>query len=69
MPVHTTVFERVLHLLLFVSGGVAVGVGALAMLERFTDRTARTVRNSYIAAAAVTFAVFFIAERVYHWLY
>ncbi len=67
MPPHTTVLERV-HLLLFVSGGIAVGVGALAMLERFTDRSARTICSGYVAAAAVTFAVFFIAERVYHWL-
>jgi hypothetical protein len=69
VPLHTTVCERVLHLLLFVSGGIAVGVIALALLERAADRSARTIRNSYVVAAAVTFVVFFTTERIYHWLH
>jgi hypothetical protein len=69
MPLHTTVFERVLHLVLFLSAGVALGVGALTALERVATRGDRTIRTRYVVSAAVTFALVFAAERVYHWLH
>jgi hypothetical protein len=62
----TTPFERGLHLLLFVSGAAALGVTAIALLERLSDGSRRTVRVVHVALAAVVFAAFFVAERVYH---
>lgn len=61
------VIDKVLHLLLFVAGGVAVAVGALWLLERFAggDR-APTIRARHLAMPIVAFAAFGIAERLYH---
>lgn len=62
----TTPFERALHLLLFVSGGVTVAAVALTALERLSESTRRTVRPIHVVAAALLFGAFFAAERIYH---
>lgn len=62
----TTPFERGLHLLLFVSAIAAMGVTGIALLERLSDGSRRTVRIVHVAITAVVFAAFFVAERVYH---
>ena len=62
----TTPFERGLHLLLFVSAAGALGVAAIALLERLSDGARRTVRIAHVAVTAVVFLAFFVAERIYH---
>ena len=62
----TTPFERALHLLLFVSGAIAIGIVGIAALERLLDGPRRSVRIVHVAVAAVVFGGFFVAERVYH---
>ncbi len=65
----TTTFDRVLHLALFVAGGIAFAVSALALLERLTDRGGRrTIRLRHVAIPIAAFAAIGIAERVYHFL-
>jgi hypothetical protein len=62
----TTPFERALHLLLFVAAAAAAGVAGIGALERLSDGARRTVRVAHIALAATVFAMFFVAERIYH---
>ena len=62
----TTPFERALHLLLFVAGGVAFAVVALSVLERFGGRSERSIRPVYMAIPVAIVAALFVAERVYH---
>lgn len=59
--------DKVLHLLLFVAGAVALAVAALWVLERFAggDR-APAIRMRHIAMPVVAFVVFGVAERLYH---
>jgi hypothetical protein len=63
---HTTAFERALHLLLFLAGGLALAVFGLAVIERLAGGDRRTIRIVHVAAAGALFAGFFVAERVYH---
>jgi hypothetical protein len=62
----TTPFERGLHLLLFVAAAGAFGLAAIALLERLSDGSRRTVRGVHVAIAGVIFAALFVAERIYH---
>ncbi len=62
----TTPFERGLHLLLFVSAAAAIGVLAIALLERLSDGAHRTVRIVHVAVSGIAFVAFFVAERIYH---
>ena len=59
-------FEAVVHLGLFVAGGVVLGLVALALVERLAPGERRIVRWSYVVAAALLFFALFAAERVYH---
>jgi hypothetical protein len=62
----TTPFERGLHLLLFISAAAALGVTAVALLERLSDDAHRTIRIVHVVLSGLVFAAFFVAERVYH---
>jgi hypothetical protein len=62
----TTPFERGLHLLLFLSAAAALGLIAIALLERLSDDARRTIRFVHVALAGVAFGAVFVAERVYH---
>ena len=62
----TTPFERGLHLLLFVSAAAAIGVLAMALLERLSEGARRTIRVLHVGITGVVFVVFFVAERIYH---
>ena len=52
--------------MLFVSAAAAVGVAAIALLERLSDDSRRTVRVMHVLLTAVVFAAFFVVERLYH---
>jgi hypothetical protein len=63
----TTPLERVIHLALFVSAGIALGVGALFVFERVGGGEARrSIRLFHVAIPGAAFVALFIAERVYH---
>jgi hypothetical protein len=62
----TTLFDRALHLVMFAVGGLAVGLVALAVLERLSEGGRRTIRPRFIAIAAVVFILLLITERTYH---
>ena len=62
----TTPFERGLHLLLFVSAAAAIGVVAIALLERLSEGARRSIRILHVAITGVVFVAFFVAERIYH---
>lgn len=62
----TTPFERALHFMLFISGGIGVGAVALAAIERLSENTHRTVRAVHVVVAALVFGAFLAAERIYH---
>ena len=62
----TTVFERALHFVLFMSAGLAFAVAALAIIERVTGEGERTIRRWHVAVTMTVFIALFAAERVYH---
>lgn len=62
----TTLFDRALHLVMFAVGGVAVGLSALAMMERLSEGARRTIRPRFIVIAVVVFLLLLITERGYH---
>ena len=65
----TTALDRALHLALFVAGGIAFAVAALAVLERLGEREGRRViRVPHVAMAIAAVAALAIAERLYHYL-
>jgi hypothetical protein len=66
MHLETTTFERAIHLALFVVGGVAFAIGALAALERILGGEERTIRLRYVAIAAVAFAALAAIEAMFH---
>ena len=66
----TSTFDRALHLALFVVGGIAFAVSALALLERIGDREQKpVVRLPHVAIPIAAFAAIGIAERLYHFLH
>ena len=66
----TTTLDRALHLGLFVAGGIAFAVAALALLERLGDREGRrVVRLPHVAIPIAAVAALGIAERLYHFLH
>jgi hypothetical protein len=67
MHLETTTFERAVHLLLFVVGGIVFAAGALAILERVTgDSAERAIRWVYVAVAGAAFAVLVVIEVMFH---
>ena len=66
MEVTTTLFDRALHLVMFVAGGAAVGLGSLAVIERIGESSRRSVRTSWVLIAISIFVVVFAIERSYH---
>jgi hypothetical protein len=55
-----------LHLVLFVTAAAAVGLGALAVIERLGEGSRKTISiRGFAIAAGVTFALF-VTERLYH---
>lgn len=62
----TSAAEAAIHVALFVAGGLAVAVGALAAVERLAGDGRRVVRVGWIAGTAGLFAALFVLERVYH---
>lgn len=66
MELHTTLFDRALHLVLFAVGALAVGLIALAVMERLSEGARRTIRPRLIAIASVVFILLLITERTYH---
>ena len=66
MHIETTTFERAIHLLLFVVGGLAFAVGGLAVLERATGAERQTIRIPHVAAAAGVFVALAVIEALFH---
>jgi hypothetical protein len=67
VDVHTALVERAIHLVLFITGGVSVGVVALAAAERLTDSSGkRTIRAWHAFGPVALFATTFLVERLYH---
>lgn len=66
MELETTAAERVIHLALFVCGGLALGVLLLAAVERLAGPGRRIVRGVWIGGAAGLFFLLFAVERLYH---
>jgi hypothetical protein len=62
----TTVFERALHFVLFLSAGLAFAVAALAIIERVTGDGERTFRRWHVIATSGVFLALFTCERIYH---
>jgi hypothetical protein len=62
----TAPFERALHLLLFISAAAAIGVVAIALLERLSEGARRTIRIAHVAITGAVFVAVFVAERIYH---
>jgi hypothetical protein len=69
MHLETTTFERAIHLLLFVVGGLAFAVGALAVLERVAGGSEkRAISWRWVAAGAMAFAGLGLTEALFHLL-
>jgi hypothetical protein len=66
--IETTTFERAIHLLLYVVGGVAFAVAALAVLERVSGATERAIRLSHVSIAVGAFAALAVTELLFHLL-
>jgi len=66
MPFHSTLFDRALHLVMFAAAGLAVGLAALALMERLSEGGRRVIRPRFIVIAAAAFLLLFITERTYH---
>lgn len=66
MELETTTVERIIHLALFVSGGLVLGLGGLALVERSAGPGRRIVRWTWIGGAAASFVLLFGLERLYH---
>lgn len=66
MDLGTTAFERVVHVALFVTAGVAFGVLAVAALERLAGAAERAVRGVHVAVAVGVPCALFVVERLYH---
>ena len=66
MPGRLGLAEGLIHLGMFISAGITLGLAALALLERMTGDDRRIVRWWYVAASAGLFFALLGAERVYH---
>jgi hypothetical protein len=62
----TTLFDRALHLVLFITAAVAVGFGALAVLERLGEKTRRSISMRAFGVTAGATVALFVFERLYH---
>lgn len=69
MPLETTTFERAIHLALFVAGGIAFAVAALAVLERVAGGERRAIRWVHVAIAVGCAVVLAATESVFHLLH
>lgn len=66
MQFHTAVVDRILHLLLFVAGAIALVVVALAIVERTVERSKTSIRAVHMIVPLAVFVAVGIAERLYH---
>lgn len=66
MPIETTTFERAIHLLLFVAGGLAFAVAALALLERAMGGERRSIRGSHVVGSTAAFIAIALTEVAFH---
>lgn len=67
MGIETRPPELIVHLALFVAAGLAVGLAALALLERATGGgERRVIRWRYVLWAAGAFAALGVLELLYH---
>lgn len=66
MGLETTTAERIIHLALFVCGGFAVAMLALAAVERLAGSGPRIVRGIWVGGAAGLVFLLFAVERLYH---
>lgn len=66
MHIETTTFERAIHLALFIAGGVAFAVAALALLERVAGGSQRAIRFAYVIGAAGVFGALALVEALFH---
>lgn len=62
----TTATEQAIHLALFVCGGLALGMLALAAVERLAGPGRRIVRGVWVGGAVGLFFLLFAVERLYH---
>ncbi|MEX2537804.1 MAG: hypothetical protein WD646_04035 [Actinomycetota bacterium] len=62
----TTLVDRALHLVMFVAAAAAIGLGALAVIERLGESSRKAISiRAFAIAAGVTVALF-VTERLYH---
>jgi hypothetical protein len=64
--IETTTFERAVHLLLFVVGGLAFAVGGLAVLEGATGAERQTIRLPHVIGTAAAFVALAGIELLFH---
>lgn len=62
----TTAVERLIHLVMFLTAGLTVGLGAIALVERIGGGERLLVSPRHVGGAAVLFLILFVAERIYH---